>query len=32
MGPTLAGIITVFGILVGSYAGFRLSFLVMLST
>jgi len=32
MGPTLGGIITVFGILVGSYAGFRLSFLVMLST
>ena len=32
MGPTLAGIITIFGILSGSYAGFRLSFLVMLST
>ena len=32
MGPTIAGIITIFGILSGSYAGFRLSFLVMLST
>jgi hypothetical protein len=32
MGPTLAGVITVLGILFGTYAGFRLSFLVMLST
>ncbi len=32
MGPTLAGLITILGILAGSYAGFRLSFLVMLST
>lgn len=32
MGPSLAGIITVLGILAGSFAGFRLSFLVMLST
>jgi len=32
MGTSLAGIITILGILAGSYAGFRLSFLVMLST
>jgi hypothetical protein len=32
MGSTLAAIITILGILFGSYAGFRLSFLVMLST